>query len=64
MAQYARVSAEEARREQDRGDAILVNAYDDEVKWQNTRVAGAISFMEFARAGAPPADKQVIFYCA
>jgi hypothetical protein len=64
MAAYTRVSAEEARRAVDRGDAILVNAYDDEAKWQSTRVRGATSFMDFTRASAPPPDKRVAFYCA
>lgn len=64
MAQVARVTAEEARRAMDRGDAVLVNAYDDEAKWRNTRVEGAMSLMAFEQADPPPTERQVLFYCA
>lgn len=64
MAQYERISAEQALLDVDRGDAILVNAYDDDAKWRKTSVEGAVSLMEFERGGAPPRDKTIIFYCA
>jgi hypothetical protein len=64
MAHYQRISADQALLDVDRGDAILVNAYDDDGQWQKTRVEGATSFMEFKQAGEPPRDKAIIFYCA
>ena len=64
MAQYERISAEQALLDAGRGDAVLVNAYDDEAKWRKTSVEGAISLMEFRRGGEPPRDRAIIFYCA
>jgi rhodanese-related sulfurtransferase len=46
-------------------EALLVCAYDDETKFHQFHLAGAISFPEFeARARSLEKDREVIFYCA
>ena len=45
--------------------ALLVCAYDDESKFEQNHLAGAISLAEFeARADALPADTPIVCYCA
>lgn len=48
-----------------REGALLVCAYDDDQKFQENRLAGAIPFSEFRRkVNQLPGDKEIIFYCA
>jgi hypothetical protein len=65
MANFEYISANQAYGDLAGGDALLVNGYDDEEKWQNTRVNGATSFMDFQRqASSFPKNRELIFYCA
>lgn len=45
--------------------AMLVCAYENEEKFQNNRLEGAISLNEFrSREDSVPKDQEIIFYCA
>jgi rhodanese-related sulfurtransferase len=45
--------------------ALLVCAYDDEEKFQQNRLEGAVSLAEFqAQEDTVPKDQEIIFYCA
>jgi len=47
------------------GGAMLVCAYDDDQKFRENRLAGAIPLSEFQhRAHSLPKDQEIIFYCA
>jgi rhodanese-related sulfurtransferase len=60
-----RISPQPARRHVESGDALLVCAYDNEEKYQQNHLDGAISLDEFKlRANAIPKDQEIIFYCA
>ena len=64
MAAYEKITAEQALRDLNDG-ALLVNGYDDDERWELTRVPGAISYMEFQRLSEElPRDSEVMFYCA
>lgn len=48
-----------------RRGAVLVCAYDEDQKFQENRLAGAIPFSEFQREmNSLPRSKEIIFYCA
>jgi hypothetical protein len=60
-----RVAPAYARKRVQSGEAMLVCAYEDEEKFANLRLEGAVSFNEFkARASLIPKDREIIFYCA
>ena len=60
-----RISAEDARRQVQDGEATLVCAYDDEAKCATMRLEGALSLREFRGTLASLAkDREIIFYCA
>jgi rhodanese-related sulfurtransferase len=60
-----RISAEEAHRQLERGDALLVCAYDDPHKFAQYHLEGALSLPEFkAREGSLSPSHEIIFYCA
>jgi len=65
MTEPIRISVEEARQKTNSGAALLVCAYDDDEKFKNNHLLGAISFGEF-RAKLPQLSKEqeIIFYCA
>jgi hypothetical protein len=65
MNEVPRVPPEEIYPRLRAGEALLVCAYDDEVKFQRLRLAGAISLAEF-RSLRPtlPQDQEIVFYCA
>jgi hypothetical protein len=65
MAEVERISAEDARRKVQSGEALLVCAYEDESKCAGIRLEGALSLREF-RSMLPslPKDRETIFYCA
>jgi hypothetical protein len=45
--------------------ALLVCAYDDEAKWRQNRLDGAISLADFrAQEQSVPKDRELVFYCA
>ena len=63
------MAAERIDPRQARGDvaagALLVCAYDDEQKFEENRLEGAMSLSEFrSREASLPRDREVIFYCA
>jgi hypothetical protein len=64
MAAYEKITAEQALGELAEG-ALLVNGYDDEQRWEITRVPGAVSYMDFAsHLRDLPRDAELMFYCA
>ena len=65
MPDVERISAEDAHRKVQNGQAMLVCAYDDEAKCATMRLEGARSLREF-RGALPslPKDRDIIFYCA
>jgi hypothetical protein len=65
MAEVARISAEDARRKVQSGQALLVCAYEDEAKCGSMRLEGAMTLAEFKREMASlPKDREIILYCA
>ena len=60
-----RVSVDEARRKAERGEALLVCAYDDEEKCNRIRLDGSISLARLREMERTlPRDRELIFYCA
>jgi hypothetical protein len=65
MANYELISAERAYSDVGDKGALLVNGYDNEEKWQGTRVPQAVSFMDYrSQVAELPKDSELIFYCA
>lgn len=65
MADAERISAEDARRNVQSGQALLVCAYEDEAKCGSMRLEGAITWAEFrGMMPSPPKDQEIILYCA
>jgi len=65
MSQPVRISAEETRQRVSSGSALLVCAYDDDEKFKNNHLQGAIALSEFkSKLHSIPQDQEVIFYCA
>lgn len=65
MMEPIRISAQEARRHAQDGSALLVCAYEDEEKFSNNHLEGAISFQTFtSRKPDLSHDQEIIFYCA
>ncbi len=64
MAEPVRISVEEARKMAG-NTAILVCAYDDDQKFQEARLQGSVSLLEFESYLTFISKKQeIIFYCA
>ncbi|HEY3488607.1 MAG TPA: hypothetical protein VGK27_00635 [Candidatus Deferrimicrobiaceae bacterium] len=65
MWEVPRIHPSDARIKAQRGEALLVCAYEDEDKYRSLRLDGAISLQEF-RALVPTLDrrKEIVFYCA
>jgi hypothetical protein len=62
MADIARIDPKEARQHM-RAGALLVCAYDDDHRFAESHLDGAISLHDFEhRAGALPRDRELIFY--
>ena len=60
-----RVDPAAARGRVQRGEALLVCAYDDAAKCESLRLEGAITLEELtARLASLPKDQELIFYCA
>ena len=65
MAEVERISAAQARQLVQRGQALLVCAYDDDARCGQLRLEGAITLSELRRElPSPPEDKEIILYCA
>jgi hypothetical protein len=60
-----RISAEETRKKVLSGTAVLVCAYDDDEKFRNNRLEGAISLREFRnKVASLPKEEEIIFFCS
>jgi rhodanese-related sulfurtransferase len=58
------IDARQAHEDEQAG-ALLVCAYDDDLKFEQNRLEGAISLTEFReREHAIDKDREIIFYCA
>ena len=65
MADPIRIPVKEARRKVTSGSALLVCAYDDDEKFKNNHLQGAISLSEFqAKLSSLSTVQEIIFYCA
>ena len=65
MAIANRVSAKDIREEVVSGSTLLVCAYDDDNKFRNNNLEGAIPLSEFkVRVLDLRKDKKIVFYCA
>jgi hypothetical protein len=65
MTEPIRISVEDARQSVSSGAALLVCAYDDEEKFKNNHLQGAISLNDFrAKLPALSTEQEMIFYCA
>ena len=65
MANVDRVTAHDIHKEVVSGAALLVCAYDDDGKFQNNNLKGAIPLSEFkVRVLDLNKDKKIVFYCA
>ena len=65
MARPKRISPRDARRAIERGDALLVCAYDDREKCEGLGVEGSVSFPELReRLGSLDKQRELIFFCA
>ena len=60
-----RVTPEEVYQKLKASKALLVCAYEDELKFKMMRLQGAISFNEFkSKLPSMSRDQEIIFYCA
>jgi len=65
MEAIPRITVEEARQKVLTGESLLVCAYDDDVRFNQLRLDGAVSLKEFQLHFAElPRNKEIIFYCA
>jgi hypothetical protein len=63
MIEPIRITAEEARKKTTSGEALLVCAYDDEVKFSKMHLQDAISLQGFmTRFPTLSKEHQIIFY--
>ena len=65
MAEVPRISALDARRRVQQGQALLVCAYDDDAKCSQMRLEGATTIRELRESlSSLPKDREIILYCA
>ena len=65
MAEVRRISADEAHEKVRAGQALLVCAYDDDVKCSRMALEGAITLNELrARLSSLAKHQEIIFFCA
>ena len=65
MTEPIRISVEDARQKVRAGTALLVCAYDDNEKFSNNHLQGAISLNDFlAKLPSLSTQQEIIFYCA
>jgi hypothetical protein len=58
-----RVSPQEVRSKFQAGQALLVCAYESDVKFRQAALEGAVSFSEFdRRKSSLPRDLEIVFY--
>lgn len=65
MAEVTRVDVQETRGKVAAGQALLVCAYDNDQKFAQNRLDGAIPLAELrAKSADLTKDQEIIFYCA
>ena len=65
MAEAIRITPEETYQKLRAGKALLVCAYDNEERFRNLQLEGAISFSELKfKLPALPKDQEIVLYCA
>lgn len=65
MTEATRLSPQQVREKVRAGSALLVCAYDDDDKFMNNHLEGAISFSDFqSRLPSLSKEQEVVFYCA
>jgi hypothetical protein len=65
MNEVPRVTPEEIYPKLRSGEALLVCAYENEVKFRRLQLEGAISLEEFnSLRPTLPKDREIVFYCA
>ena len=65
MKEPIRISPQEVWEKTNDGSTFLVCAYDDEEKFKQVHLKGAISLTEFkSKLFSLPKEKEIIFYCA
>ena len=65
MVDVIRVSPQEVREKVTSGSALFVCAYDDDEKFRNNHLEGAISLGEFkTKLPSLSKDQEIFFYCA
>ena len=65
MTEPTRSSPQQTREKVLSGAALLVCAYDDDNKFENNNLEGAISFSEFeSRLPSLSKEQEIVFYCA
>ena len=65
MVKHERISPEGARTKVKSSEALLVCAYEEDEKFKQMRLEGAISYKEFKKKVASiPRDQEIIFYCS
>ena len=65
MTEPIRISVEDARQKVSAGAALLVCAYDDDEKFKNNHLQGAISLNDFrGKISSLTTEQEIIFYCA
>lgn len=64
MTETIRVTPEEVYEEVKSGTTLLVCAYDDEAKFRQMKLQGAVSLKEFeSRLSSLSKDQEIVFYC-
>ncbi len=65
MAEPVRVTPQEIYQKVKDGKTLLVCGYEDEAKFKEMHLEGAISFSDFkARLASLTKDQDIVFYCA
>ena len=63
MSAPKRVSPQEVRSKLQAGQALLVRAYESDVKFRQAALEGAVAFSEFERRKSSlPRDLEIVFY--
>ena len=64
MTEPNRISVADARQKVNEGAALLVCAYDDDEKFKNNHLQGAISLQDFrTKLPSLSTQQEIIFYC-
>ena len=65
MTEPTRLSPQQTREKVFAGSALLVCAYEDNDKFKNNHLDGAISFSEFqSQLPSLSKEQEIVFYCA